>query len=65
MTSLRLEKRQNQPDLQKIMTTAIIEIQKEKLLTKDRVCYKSSEIESQKISKGILLWAKFTMAFTA
>ena len=28
-----LEKRQNQPDLQKIMTTAIIEVQKEKLLT--------------------------------
>lgn len=33
MTSLSLEKRQNQPDLQKIMTTAIIEVQKEKLLT--------------------------------
>lgn len=33
MTSLRLEKCQNQPYLQKIMTTAIIEVQKEKLLT--------------------------------
>lgn len=33
MTSFRLEKRQNQPDLQEIMTTAIIEVQKEKLLT--------------------------------
>ena len=56
MTSLSLEKRQNQPDLQKIMATAIIEVQKEKLLTqltvKVRVCNKSSEIESKKISKG-------------
>jgi len=33
MTSFHLEKRQNEPNLQKIMTTAIIEVQKEKLLT--------------------------------
>jgi hypothetical protein len=33
MTSLRLEKHQKPPDLQKIMTTAIIGVQKEKLLT--------------------------------
>ena len=33
MTSLRLEKRQKQPNLQKIMTTVIIGVQKENLLT--------------------------------
>jgi hypothetical protein len=32
MTSFRLKKRQNQPNLQKNMTTAIIEVQKDKSL---------------------------------
>lgn len=32
MTSFHFEKRQKQPDLQKIMTTAIIRVQKENLL---------------------------------
>jgi len=33
MTNLHLENRQNQPDLQKIMTTDIVEVLKEKVLT--------------------------------
>ena len=33
MTGLRLEKRQKKPDLQKIITTAIIRVQKDNLLT--------------------------------